>query len=101
VDVTLDPTLGREQAGRRPALVLSETLYNARTDLCVVCPVTSHAKGYPFEVPLPKGLPMPSVVLVDRIKTIDWKKRAVRFRAKCPANVMAEVEAKVRTLLGL
>jgi mRNA-degrading endonuclease toxin of MazEF toxin-antitoxin module len=44
---------------------------------------------------------MPSVVLVDQIKTIDWKKRAVRFRAKCPANVMAEVEAKVRTLLGL
>ena len=101
VEVDFDPTLGHEQSGVRPALVLSEALYNSRTDLCVVCPITSQAKGYPFEVSLPKGLPKPSVVLVDQIKTIDWKSRTVKFLAKCPANAISEVEAKLRALLGL
>ena len=85
----------------RPALVLTESAYNAKTDLCVICPITSQLKGYPFEVALPKGLPKSSAILVDQVKTIDWKSRAVKFIAKCPASVLSEVEAKLRTLLSL
>jgi mRNA interferase MazF len=69
--------------------------------MCVVCPITSHPKPYPFVVPIPEGLPKASVILVDQIKAVDWKSRTVKFVAKCPSNVVAEVEAKLRTLLGL
>ncbi len=70
------PQAGREQTGRRPALVLSPHSYNAMVGLCVVCPVTSQAKGYAFEVPLPEGLPVHGVVLADHIKSADWRNEA-------------------------
>src|SRR5579863_6824127 len=71
--LTFTPQSGREQAGRRPALVLSPESYNAKVGLCVVCPVTQHVKGYAFEVPLPDGLPVQGVVLADHIKSADWR----------------------------
>ena len=76
---SFSPQAGREQAGRRPALVLSPRAYNGKAGLCVVCPVTQRAKGYPFEVELPAGLPVSGVVLSDHVKSADWQVRAGRL----------------------
>ena len=73
--VNFTPQAGHEQAGRRPALVLSPAAYNRKTGLAIACPVTSHAKGYPFEVVLPDGLPVSGVVLADHVRNIDWQAR--------------------------
>lgn len=99
--LTFDPQAGREQAGRRPALVLSPAAYNRRANLALVCPITTKAKGYPFEVALAAGLPLSGVVLADHLKSADWAARRARFAAKAPADVLAEVTAKLRPLLGL
>lgn len=99
--LTFDPRAGREQAGRRPALVLSPVAYNRRANLALVCPITNRAKGYPFEVVLPEGSPISGVVLADHLKSADWAVRRARFAAKAPADVLAEVTAKLRPLLGV
>ncbi len=70
--ITFDPQAGREQAGRRPALVISPRDYNDRTGLALVCPVTSKIKGYPFEIAAPPGIPVRGVILADHIKSVDW-----------------------------
>lgn len=98
--LTFDPRAGREQAGRRPALVLSPVAYNRRANLALVCPITTQAKGYPFEVALPSGLPLSGVVLADRFKSADWAARRAQFAAKAPAEVLADVTAKLRPLLS-
>ncbi len=99
--LTFDPQADHEQAGRRPALVLSPAAYNRRAKLALVCPITNQAKGYPFEVALPAGLPLSGVVLADNIKSADWAARRAQFAAKAPAGVLAEVTAKLRPLLGV
>ena len=73
-----NPQAGHEQAGHRPALVLSPQEYNRRVGLALVCPVTSQVKGYPFEVVLPSGLPISGAVLSDQMKSLDWKARRAR-----------------------
>ena len=88
------------QAGRRPAFVLSPEAYNRKTGLFLVCPITSKVKGYPFEVPLPGGLPIGGVILADQIKSLDWKVRKAAFAATTPANVIEEVLALVLPLIG-
>src|SRR4051812_48721659 len=70
-----DPQAGHEKSGRRPAVILSPASYNAKLGLALYCPVTSRAKGYPFEVVLPGGLPISGVVLADQIKCQDWRAR--------------------------
>ena len=99
--LTSDPQAGREQARRRPVLVLSPGPYNRRARLALVCPITSLTKGYPFEVALPEGLPMSGVVLADHVKSADWSARRAQFVAKAPTAVVAEVTAKLKPLLGL
>ena len=99
--LTFDPQAGHEQAGRRPALVLSPAAYNRRANLALVCPVTSQAKGYPFEVTLPAGLPLSGVVLADHVKSADWAARRAQFVARAPAEVLSEVTAKLRPLLAM
>jgi len=99
--LTFDPQAGREQAGRRPALVISPLVYNRRANLALVCPITTQAKGYPFEVELPAGLLVSGVVLADHLKSADWAARRAQFAAKAPADVLADVTAKLRPLLGL
>jgi len=99
--LTFDPQAGHEQAGRRPALVLSPIAYNRRANLALVCPITTQAKGYPFEVALPLGLPLSGVVLADHLKSADWVARRAQFAAKAPADMLADVTAKLRPLLGL
>lgn len=98
--LSLNPQSGHEQAGRRPALVLSPVSYNGPVGLALVCPVTSRAKGYPFEVPLPAGLPISGVVLADHVKCLDWRSRRAEYIAEAPASVVAEVVRRLSLLLG-
>ena len=72
--LTFTPQSGREQAGRRPALVVSPSAYNSKVGLALVCPITSKVKGYPFEVPLPNGVPVQGVVLADQLRSLDWRR---------------------------
>lgn len=88
----LNPTLGHEQAGKRPALVLSPAAYNLRTSLLIACAMTTAVKGYPFEVAMPDG----GVVLADQLKSLDWRMRKARRKRKAPAESLQ----RVRELLG-
>lgn len=94
-----NPQSGHEQAGRRPALVLSGAVYNRTTGLMLCCPMTTHIKGYPFEVVVP-STNKTSVVLSDHMKNLDWKARNAVFKEKIPAKVLSEVRAKIIALIG-
>ena len=95
-----DPRAGHEQAGRRPALVVSPARYNAKTGLMVCCPLTTQIKGYPFEVPVTVA-GQHSAVLSDQVKSLDWQVRRARKKAAIPQPVMAEVRAKIKALLAI
>lgn len=97
--LNFDPQAGHEQAGHRPALVLSPADYNGPRGMMICCPLTTKAKGYPFEVGVP-GDP-PSVALVDQVRSADWRARAARHRSTAPAAVLADVRAKLKSLLGI
>ena len=97
--ITLDPHAGHEQAGRRPALVLSPSAYNGRVGLALLCPITSQLKGYPFEVPLPAGLPVTGVVGADQVKSLDWRARKASRIGAIPEEVVAEVVRRLQALL--
>lgn len=99
--LTFDPQAGHEQAGRRPAFVVSPEAYNRKTGLFLVCPVTSRVKGYPFEVPLPAGLAVSGVVLSDQIKSLDWKARRTEFAAATEEATLADVIARILPLIGI
>lgn len=98
--LTFNPQVGHEQAGRRPALVLSPKAYNRKALLALVCPITSQVKGYPFEVALPQGLPVSGVVLADQVRSLDWSARRAELICPVPAETIAEALAKVRALLN-
>ncbi len=93
------PQAGHEQAGRRPALCISPIEYNAKTGLAVFCPITSHRKGYPFEVPLPANIDVTGVVLSDHIKSLDWEARHAKYVCRLPREQLKEVLGKLRALL--
>ena len=97
--LTFTPQAGHEQAGRRPALVLSPRSYNDKTSLALFCPITSKVKGYPFEVPLPPAGIVTGVILADQIKSLDWRVRRTRFDSQAPPQVIAEVLEKLAVLL--
>ena len=98
--VSFNPQAGHEQAGRRPAVVLSPASYNNRSGLALVCPVTNQRKGYPFEVAIPDGLPVTGVILADQVKSVDWQAREVEPMCKVPVDTLAQIVAKLRPLLG-
>ena len=93
------PQSGREQRGRRPALVLSPKMYNEKTSLCLCLPITSKAKGYPFEVPLPKGLGVEGVVLSDQVKSLDFVAREAQLICHAPREVLTKIEHNVCALV--
>lgn len=97
--VTLNPQAGHEQAGRRPAVVLSPAAYNKKIGLALLCPVTSKIKGYPFEAILPPGLEVQGAVLSDHVKCLDWRARNATFICRLPPSLVAEVLGKLNTLL--
>ena len=98
--ITLNPQSGHEQAGRRPAVVLSPGIYNEKVELAILCPVTNQIKGYPFEVLMPDGLPVSGVILADQIKSLDWHVRDAEWICTLPPRVVMEVLQKLGTLLS-
>lgn len=98
--LTFDPHAGREQRGRRPALVLSPSAYNRKSSLALVCPITSRVKGYPFEVALPEGLAFSGVILADHLKSVDWQERRAEPAGRVTPQVLAEVLDRLAPLLG-
>lgn len=95
--IDLNPTVGREQAGKRPALVLSPSSYNAKTGFVLACAMTTQVKGYPFEVPMPDG----AVVLADQVKCIDWRYRNAQAKDTAPDDVLKRVRVLLGTLLQI
>ena len=95
-----DPQKGYEQKGRRPALVLTPKIYNQKTKLAIFCPITSKIKGYPFEVLLPANFPLKGVILVDQIKSLDWKRRKAQFICKLNEDLFKTVLEKIFLLLS-
>jgi mRNA interferase MazF len=97
--LNFNPQTGHEQAGRRPALVLSPAAYNRKVGLAVFCPITTQVKGYPFEVLIPAGLKVSGAVLSDQVKSLDWKLRDARFIVRVPKSIVEDVLRKLRTLI--
>jgi mRNA interferase MazF len=99
VKLDFNPTLGREQAGYRPALIITAKQFNQATRLALVCPITSQVKGFPLEVVIPDGLITNGVILTFQVKTIDWYERQVKYVESLPSQTIEEVTAKVHALL--
>jgi mRNA interferase MazF len=97
--VSLNPQAGHEQAGRRPAVVVSPGSYNAKAGLALLCPITSRIKGYPFEVNLPEGLPTSGAVLSDQVKCLDWRARHAELLCALPQETISELLQKLATLV--
>jgi len=98
--VSLSPSWRRGPTGRHPAVVLSPQAYNARVGLALLCPVTPHVKGYPFEVILPSGLPLEGAILADQAESVDWRAGRAEPVGTLSAAVIEEVLGKVRALLA-
>ena len=94
-----NPQAGHEQAGHRPAVVISPSSYNRRVGLAVCCPVTSQVKGYPFEMLLPQGLGAEGAILSDQIKSLDWRVRKARRIGSVPVDVLQETVGKILALV--
>ena len=92
-----DPQAGREQAGHRPALILSPKVYNQKTSLILCCPMTTKIKGYPFEVIIKSN--RKSAVLSDQVKSLDWRKRNAQFKGQITAHELEDVCAKIKAIL--
>ena len=99
VKMSFDPQSGHEQAGWRPALVVSPALYNRASSLALLCPITSRAKGYPFEVALPDGLAVSGVILTDQIRSLDWRARRAKLVDRAPMPVVRDVLARLEPLV--
>jgi mRNA interferase MazF len=97
--LTFDPQAGHEQAGRRPALILSPKSYNQKSGLALACPVTSQIKGYPFEVQVPAGCGVRGVILADQLKSVDWKARRAEKIGRVPDQTLEDVLARLVTVL--
>ncbi len=97
--LVFDPQVGREQAGRRPAVVLSPKSYNGKVGLAICCPITHQAKGYPFEVALPAGEDVAGVILADHVRSVDWKGRQASLITQLPVELLNEVLDRIEALL--
>jgi mRNA interferase MazF len=100
VRLTLNPQAGHEQAGRRPAVVLSPKNYNGKIGLAILCPITNQIKDYPFEVVIPAGLPVAGAILSDQVKSLDWRARNAEFLCTLPPETISEVLQKLATLVS-
>jgi len=98
--IALNPQAGHEQAGRRPALVLSPAAYNGKVGLAILCPITNQVKGYPFEVVVPDGLAVTGAILSDQVKSLDWRARDAELICALPTATMTRVLQKLNTLLA-
>jgi mRNA interferase MazF len=99
--VNFNPQAGHEQAGRRPAVILSPTMYNDKTSLAVMCPITSRPKKYMFEVEVGQSGPIRGVILTDHLRSLDWRHRRVQWAGRVSASVLKEVRHAIATLLDI
>ena len=99
--ITLNPQAGHEQAGRRPAVIVSPAAYNGKVGLAILCPITNQIKGYPFEVVIPSGLAVTGAILSDQVKNLDWRARNASFICALPSATITEVLQKLNTLISL
>jgi mRNA interferase MazF len=99
--IDLNPTLGHEQSGHRPAIVLTPRQYNERSGLCIICPITSRARGYPFEVAIPPEHAISGLILVDQVRSVSWEKRYVKVAGAAPAKLLDEVRERLAALLQI
>jgi mRNA interferase MazF len=99
--VDLDPIKGSEQAGRRPALIVSSVIYHEVSRRAVICPISRNTRPWPFNVPLPLGLQTEGAVLVDQVRSIDRVERLFGFVERAPPEVLASVRGQLAALLGL
>jgi mRNA interferase MazF len=95
----VNPQAGHEQAGRRPAVVISPEDYNSKIGLAILCPITSQIKGYPFEVLIPDGLPVVVAILSAQVKSLDWRARNASLICTLPDEIISEALQKLATLL--
>jgi mRNA interferase MazF len=93
VTLSFDPQTGTEQRGRRPALVISKQLFNQRTGLVIVCPITNTQRNIPFHVAVPQGLPLTGYIMVEQVKSLDFNARHVKFVAHAPIATLTELLA--------
>ncbi|MFO7626987.1 MAG: type II toxin-antitoxin system PemK/MazF family toxin [Candidatus Fermentibacteraceae bacterium] len=91
ITITFDPQSGHEQKGRRPALVVSRELYNQSTGLAIVCPVTNTERGFPFHVPIPKGSGLTGFIMVEQVKSVDYRSRCARLIEHAGEELLSEV----------
>jgi mRNA interferase MazF len=96
-----DPQAGREQAGRRPAVVLSPMYFNRMSSLAYACPITSKVKGYRFQVLLPAGLPVHGAVLCEHMRSLDWRIRNAAFLGRMPDSVLEQIRDVIRVIAGI
>ena len=99
--ISFNPQAGHEQAGHRPALVLSPQPYNRKVGLAILCPLTTQVKGYPFEVKVPDGLKASGAILSDQVKSMDWRARKASLLCSLPDTTVRQVLNKVGTLLDV
>ncbi len=97
--LSFSPQAGHEQAGRRPGLVLSPAKYNGKVGLMLACPITSRAKGYPFEVEIPAGASVSGVILSDQLRSLDWRERHAEYVGKVDVGTLDNVRAKLDAVL--
>jgi len=97
--IDFSPQSGHEQAGRRPAIILSPEKYNSKVGLAILCPITSKKKGYPFEVILPEKISVTGVVLADQVKNLDWKTRNIEFICTLHNQIVEQVLQRLHALL--
>jgi len=98
--IAFNPQAGHEQAGHRPALVLSPGAYNGLVGLALLCTITNQAKGYPFEVQIPTDLAVTGIVLADQVKSLDWRARRAEFICRIPEATVHEVLEKLGVLIS-
>ncbi len=91
IALTLDPQSGHEQKGRRPALVISKELFNRATGLAIVCPLTNTDRGFPFHVPVPEGSALTGFVMVEQVKSVDFRARRAKLIERAPEDLVKEV----------
>src|SRR5215216_4544932 len=99
--VELDSVRGSEQAGRRPAIILSDRLYHEASRRAVICPITWTARDWPFNVPVPEGLRTKGVVLVDQVRAIERSQRLFNFIETAPESLLAQIQGKLAALIGI
>lgn len=99
VIISFSPQSGHEQAGRRPAVIISPRQYNEKLDLAIMCPITSKVKGFPFEVELPPGMQTHGVVLSDQIRSLDWRTRDAVIVERLPIDTFSQIQEKILLLI--